>query len=247
MEKGLENNMDKGKRFYLNDLYILRPSRVKKVTGEFIKMTCDDTSTKDISGVRQMITFETIPNQIVIAQRRGSISDYHYTEVFESSDGTEYPYFTHSHFYDDGKLSRDGLKVNEKSFGYVGIVPDDIIPLSSLDDLRFIKKLEGANIFEKIKYFDKPFSRNRVLKAEYHSFMPLDVYSLEDLLAIRKELDDLLSCFDLEITVKEYKVVKEPNKTIMMDGIFIGSRSAYAGTCEDREYEFDRALRKYIR
>ena len=53
--------MDNEKKVYLNNLYILRPSKVKKVAGDFVTITASDGSAS-VPGVRQEITFETIPN-----------------------------------------------------------------------------------------------------------------------------------------------------------------------------------------
>jgi len=222
--------MKKNETFYgAYRLYVLRPSKVIDVEGDF-SIVKSDLSSHEVAVIEQDITFRTIPNQIVIVGK-STYEKHRYIPIFEEDKADDYSsYFGYGHYFDQSILEKQGLFKRWEKAGFVGLLPNDIISLEDLPDYEFIQSLGKIGLIKRLKYFN----HKKQLKSKYHQKLEKIQYTIEDLKELKEHLLETLSQEEQsKIITKSYTVAKEPNKPYFHLDTRLPSRDRYAGTEED--------------
>lgn len=189
-------------------LYFLRPSQIIDSNQNFLivksKSGFFPSTISHWEIIEQNVTFRTIPNQIVIAER--SIYNKNlYTPLAEKILPCE-------HYYNQTILwERDLFCCLEQDCleqaGFIGLFPNDAISLLDLLDFVFIQNLGKIGFTERLKYFD--YKNN--LKSKYHQELSKFRYTKEELEELKQYLvENVFSKEEKTQTItKNYTVVRE--------------------------------------
>lgn len=222
-------------------LYVLKPSKIINIEGDMyaIKISLID---HEIEVVEQNITFKTIPNQIIIAQKAPIPNQY--IPIFNKSSDDYDSFFGYGKYYDIETLKKQGLFERMQKANFVGIVPYDIIPLQNLKDLEFIQNLGQIGIIKSLKYF----SSKGKLKPKYQQPTENKQYTIEQLKTIKQYLiqNTIQRQEQPEISTRTYKIIKEPKKIYLSAGTKIPSRDNYAGTEECLNIKLKKTLKRKL-
>lgn len=222
--------MKKNEKFYgAYRLYILKPAKIIDIEGHFSKVKSELISS-EVEVIEQDITFRTVPEQIVIAEK-SDFDKHHYMPILEEDKADEYhSYFGYGHYYDQEKIEKAGLFKRQEKAGFVGLFPNDVISLLDLPNVEFIQSLGKIGPIKRIKYFN----HKKQLKSKYHQKLEKIQYTIEDLKELKEHLLETLSQEEQsKIITKSYTVAKEPNKPYFHLDTRLPSRDRYAGTEED--------------
>lgn len=223
-------------------LYVLIPSRIIDIKGESYK---DNLALfkHPTEVIKQIVTFQTIPSQIVIAEK-STHNKHLYLPIFEEDKSDENNSITgEGNYYNQVLLEKKGLFKHQEKAQFTGLFPNDIIPLLDLPDFYFIKNLGTINPIKRLKYF----KRKGKLKPKFHQELPKIQYTIEELEELKKEITKIISFETSPKTIqKRYVVTKQPQKLYFSNTAFVPSRNDYAGIEENINKKHPKILKKSL-
>lgn len=233
--------MDKVERRYgAYELHILRPSKIIDIEGQR-SLEKLDLFSEPVEIIQQDITFRTIPNQIVIAEKT-YYNKHLYLSILDEDKGDEYYAFSGKGRYFDQKLiGKTGLFEADKHAKFVGLFPNDLISLSQLPDYEFIQSLGIIGPIKRIKYFE----RKNILKPKYHKKLEKQQYTKKDLEELKQYLiDHVFTKEEKTKTIQKiYTIAKAPYKSYMNLTTTL-PKEKYAGTADCAEINTNESLNR---
>ena len=226
-------------------IFILRPSAIIDVEGSFFDKIIPGTNQKT-EFVRQEVTFETVPHQVITYQRHHEQHPPFYYNIQIDNNGLIDCNNMNDCYFDQHYIEEIGLTTDNKATQFVGIFPFDII---SLKDYYFIKKLGDLNLLKKIVYFHHLLTEDIALKKYYHNSFKLPTeISLDELRKLKLELEQVE--LPIKKDKKTYNYLKEKRTKSYKNKTVIPSREAYLGTEEEetfaKELEQERLREQFV-
>jgi len=221
-------------------LHILKPSKIIDIEGK-VSLEKTDLFSDPIEVVQQDITFRTIPNKIVIAEKSYSNKHLYLPILDEDKDFEYYSFYNKGHYFDESLIGKTGLFETEKHANFVGLFPHDLISLLSLPDYEFIQSLGIIGPIKKLKYFE----RGNILRDKYHKKIEKTQYTKEELEKLKKYLGEHVFSQEEKprIIRKKYTVAKAPYKEYIQLSTPLPKEN-YAGTTESPEININKTINR---